>query len=225
MKNIKIIDKLEITDDGLVTNEGNKCRVFLRQGDMDGACGIYSTFMSLLICGLIDRNNILGMEFEGDKNIKKLWKEFKDYSPLMKEGTKSKKISDAINLAFEEKIAFKNKRLQYNKCPQNKKVLDVIKEEIENNNPIIIGVNWSKDSGHWIVVIGIEYTIKQNGNKNISKILALDPLMGEPRFSYWNQVILVTENQIGYKCIRKEGNNESFVKVSLDDCILMSVIE
>ena len=115
--------------------------------------------------------------------------------------------------------------MQYNKCPQNKKVLDVIKDEIENNNPIIIGVNWSKDSGHWIVVVGIEYTIKQNGNKNISKILALDPLIDEPKFSYWNQVILVTENQIGYKCIRKEGNNESFVKVSLDDCILMSVIE
>ena len=49
------------------------------------------------------------MEFEGDKNIKKLWKEFKDYSPLMKEGTKSKKISDAINLAFEKKLHLKIK--------------------------------------------------------------------------------------------------------------------
>ncbi len=226
MKNIKIINKVDINEDGLVSTigyENKNHKIFLRQGDMDAACGLYCTFMSLLICGLISRESITGMAFSDDKKIKNLWKEFSDYSPLIKEGTTSKKLSEAINIAFGEKIEFKKKRLQYNKCPQNKKVLDAIKDEILSDNPIIIGVNWSKDSGHWVIVTGIEYTISNNGNYNINKIFILDPLRNEPKLSYWNQMILVSQNQLGYKCVVQDENADYFTKITLDDCILISI--
>lgn len=38
--------------------DGAQQAVFLRQGDADGACGVYSLLMALLICGLIDRTAI-----------------------------------------------------------------------------------------------------------------------------------------------------------------------
>jgi hypothetical protein len=112
MRYIKIIDKIDINETGLVSAieyENKNHKIFLRQGDMDAACGLYCTFMSLLICGLIDRDSITGMAFSDDKKIKNLWKEFNDYSPLIKEGTTSKKLSEAINVAFGEKIGIRQR--------------------------------------------------------------------------------------------------------------------
>lgn len=50
MASIKILDNIDITDDGLkMRNE----QVFLHQGDIDGACGVYSLMMALIIEGAI----------------------------------------------------------------------------------------------------------------------------------------------------------------------------
>ena len=60
MKNIKIIDKLNITEEGLISLDDidkKSQKVFLKQGDADGACGLYCTFMALLICGATTRKN------------------------------------------------------------------------------------------------------------------------------------------------------------------------
>ena len=44
---IKIIESLELTSEGV--RLGNKQKVHLRQGDLDGACAVYSLMMYLII--------------------------------------------------------------------------------------------------------------------------------------------------------------------------------
>ena len=54
MKEIHIIDKIELSDSGLVVKK-SKQLAHLCQGDLDGACGVYSMMMCLIIEKIIRR--------------------------------------------------------------------------------------------------------------------------------------------------------------------------
>ena len=52
MKPIKFIDNLSFSPDGELVSAGSSYRgsaVFMRQGDLDGACAIYSLMMMLIM--------------------------------------------------------------------------------------------------------------------------------------------------------------------------------
>ena len=36
-------------------------------------------------------------------------------------------------------------------------------------------------------------------------------------------MILVSQNQLGYKCVVQDENADYFTKITLDDCILISI--
>ena len=57
MAEIKIINKVSLSQNGLVIN-GSKQLAHLRQGELDGACAVYSMMMCLVIEKIIKRNVI-----------------------------------------------------------------------------------------------------------------------------------------------------------------------
>ena len=55
---IKIIDSLYLTEKGCSIKKRNYHPVHIRQGDIDGACAVYSLMMNLLILKTISRVQI-----------------------------------------------------------------------------------------------------------------------------------------------------------------------
>lgn len=216
MKTIKIIDKIDINEDGLVAlDDLNKIpqKIFLKQGDADGACGLYCTFMALLVCGVTTRENLLELNLNESGFSSSFMNSFKKFSPLFKEGTTTFDLSKAIKKNFKEDIAFTPKE------EKNSNLIDILKEELLNDNPMIIGVMFPSGLGHWVLAIGMEYTVSSNGNINVNKIFVLDPSGNEPRYSYWNQVISVGKNQSSYKWLTREDNVDGYFSIRLDEGI------
>lgn len=225
MRYQKILSNLDITKDGLVAyvKENTKKNeiVFLKQGDADRACGLYCALMSLLICGVISRNDITTQE---DKNFRKFLKEFRDFTPLIREGTTATKISSAIKNTFNHEVSFKTKRVE------NNELLKLIKVQISKNNPFILGILWERkkgedNGGHWVLVTGVEYENVDGGNledenSEIKKVFVLDSLGDIPEYSYWNQVILVEDDE-KYKWLTKKGNSKGYQVITLEHGIVV----
>ena len=216
MKNIKIIDKLNITEEGLISLDDidkKSQKVFLKQGDADGACGLYCTFMALLICGATTREKLVEVNLNENGSLTPLMNSFKKFSPLFKEGTTTFDLSKAIKKNFKEDITFTPKE------EINSNLIDILKEELLNDNPMIVGVIFPSGIGHWVLAVGMEYTISSNQNINVNKIFVLDSLGEEPKYSYWNQVIIVGKNQNSYKWLTREDNVEGYFSIRLDEGI------
>lgn len=60
----------------------------LRQGDMDGACAVYSLMMNLLVLKILTRNQICGLSnpFKGNTSKGRLFKEFLYDEGLCRDG-------------------------------------------------------------------------------------------------------------------------------------------
>ncbi len=216
MKNIKIIDKLNITEEGLISLDDidkSPQKVFLKQGDADGACGVYCTFMALLICGATTREKLVEVNLNENGSLNPLMNSFKKFSPLFKEGTTTFDLSKVIKKNFKEDITFTPKE------EMNSNLIDILKEELLNDNPMIIGVIFPNGIGHWVLAVGMEYTISSNQNINVNKIFVLDSLGNEPKYSYWNQVITVGKNQNSYKWLTRENNGDGYFSIRLDEGI------
>lgn len=66
----------------------------------------------------------------------------------------------------------------------NKKEIDIQKHIIsylDKNIPIILGIDYNKVDGHWVVVIGYEVE-----EKKIKSLLILDPNIDSPTQCIWN---------------------------------------
>ncbi len=225
MRYQKILSNLDITKDGLVAyvKENSKKNevVFLKQGDADRACGLYCALMSLIICGAISRNDIITQE---DKNLRKFLKEFKDFTPLIREGTTAKKIADAIENTFNHEVSFTRT------LAKNDKLLKIIKNQISIDNPFILGILWESKNGenqggHWVLVTGVEYENLEGGSledtdSKITKIFVLDSLGDIPKYTYWNRIILVEED-MKYKWLTRTGNKKGYEPITLDHGIVV----
>lgn len=217
MKNIKIIDKIDISINGLVSTckRWKKENVFLRQGDADGACGLYCTFMALIMCGIVKRNEIIGIKSGNDDRFREFLSAFDNFSPLIKECTTARQLSSSVKNNFGEDITFRTTQTV------GIELLEKLKKELLNDNPMIIGVNWPKGGGHWVLAVGIEYRILKNNEIAVDKIFLLDSLDEEPISSYWNKVILVDKNQEKYRWLSRENNENGFIDIELDYGIII----
>lgn len=98
MKQIFIHNSLDIDQNELITSslfENNE--VFLKQGSIDGACGLYCLFMALLILGEIDRSE--ATEFWNIKRstrFGKLISVLEDHSLLFNEGTDISQLQELL---------------------------------------------------------------------------------------------------------------------------------
>ena len=85
---IKIIKDLDITASGVSVFNRKWQPVHLQQGEMDGACAVYSMMMNLLILKVLTRNQVVNLKttFKGNTAKGRLFKEFFVTEGLCRDG-------------------------------------------------------------------------------------------------------------------------------------------
>ena len=61
----------------------------------------------------------------------------------------------------------------------------IVKEFIDKNNPVILGIDYKNGGGHWIVAVGYA----MDNDQKLSHILTLDPGNDTPKYSLWNGIL------------------------------------
>lgn len=177
MRNFKVIDPIELTVKG---PEADKDLVHLMQGDADGACGPYSLLMCLIINGVISRSDaVLLHDADGRTRLGRFRDNLLAFGSLVKDGTTADELN-WLSEGFKKDLS-----VEYLWHNSTKQRVDLIAEALDQNNPVIIRVNWQGGGAHWMVAVGYE----RDSNRILRKLLTLDP--GSPRSNQcpWNGVV------------------------------------
>lgn len=199
---IKTISRLSISDFW----EGEKIQeVFLKQGDLDGACGPYSLMMALILSGAINRTRAeqlwLG-KVDGRTTFAKF---IKDLDVLFSNGISDEKllelfthIQKLINTKNINNLALVNiDNKSKNGQPKNTSFLHAVKDHIDEfDRPVIVGLQWNSNDAHFAVAIGYQLKVDAYGEK-LAHILTLDPGSDIGKISAWNGVL--GQGEIGSK--------------------------
>lgn len=175
MKSIKIHNNLKLHEGYLTTSSNDY--VFLKQGHIDGACGVYSLFMALILLGIEANDTVTDLKsIKRSTRFGKLLKLLgTNYNQFLQDGLDSNEIIHLVENSFSKLI---NSKLYNGKYLQQ-----IIKTELQKDNAVLVGI-CGDDLGHWILAVGYEI----DDEKNISKIFFLDPSDDEPT-GYWNATV------------------------------------
>ena len=208
MATIQIVSNLKLhPQKGLLSKDctGKWINVHHQQGDLDGACAVYSVIMNLLILGMIEKEEICVYSSIDKRTRKgKLLSYLLEKQGLVRDGycfrTLAKDIRDYANFTANQKLA-----------KSREDAINIIQKSIENDSPIIISV-FGEEWAHALLAIGIEY----NKNDVPTKILCLDPGAPSPICTYWNCIIDVSTKTLWYK------TEKSQTKAELGDLLVIS---
>lgn len=191
---IKTISSLSISEFW----QGRKVQeAFLRQGDLDGACGPYSLMMALILSGAISRSKaeaIWGGGIDGRTTFAKF---IKDLDTLFAKGV-TDKVLMALFAHIKKMIGTKRinnlslvnlDKTKKSGQPENTSFLHAVRSHIdEHDRPVILSLKWSRTEAHAIVAIG--YQLKTtNSGETLAHILTLDPGSNIGVISAWNGVL------------------------------------
>jgi len=185
----KFIKNIFLEAEGLraIGRSGKLTRVFAKQGDLDGSCGIYSLMMMLIFHqkldweDLIDGERAKGCEFVG--NIQRQFLHGLD--GLCCGGNKLQEISDRVNKCFGSKICETYTTEPDTPNTVSRSILqEMIRMYLDDRQPVMIG--YSKPSGPGHALVAIAY---RREAKNRLRLFCLDPSHGVPFMQLWNTVI------------------------------------
>lgn len=213
MADIHIIDSIRLNHKGLCTlDEKHKwVKLHKQQGDLDGACAIYSLVMAMLCKGLLTDNETQVYNRPDRRTDKgKFLYQFFNERGMIREGYSYVTLAKEINeSSFGVKATRKNPRT-------NNGRVELISDYIYDNIPVIISVVFENKTAHALLAVGIEV----DSNEEITKIYCLDPGYPSPRYSSWNCFIDVskeTKSDYPFYCVCEDG----YSKVSLDDMLII----
>lgn len=192
-----IINKIKLSHKGLQTKDVKEKWVPLhhKQGDLDGACGVYSSLMALLCLGYIDYEDIK-LDTES-KRISRKSNKGKMLSKLMEQQGLLREGYLTSSLAKDIKSYCSDLDVHYHK--KEEIIIDKIQESLMNDIPVVVGITAPR-MGHFVLAIGLEYEETEENNIKyweMNKILCLDPGSELDISSYWNCVIEVKQRQKG----------------------------
>ena len=212
MADIHIIDSVRLSHKGLCTLDENHKWIELhkRQGDLDGACAIYSLVMAMLCKGLLAEDDTKVYNRPNRRTDKgKFLYHFFNEKGMIRDGYTYTALAKEINESpFGIKAIRKNPRTNVGR-------IELISDYIYDNIPVIISVVF-EDGAHALLAVGIEV----DSDETITKILCLDPGYPSPKYSSWNCFIDVSkENKSDYPfyCVNEDKN----YKVSLDEMLII----
>jgi hypothetical protein len=107
MAMFRIIDQIDIGHEGPVANwqNGEHQLIHLAQGSMDGACGPYSLMMALIICGLIDREDLVSLrKVDGRTSAGKLLNALQEYQGFFRDGTHLEDLSELLEKSYPKHL-------------------------------------------------------------------------------------------------------------------------
>ena len=225
MKQFKVIDQLSLIDGVLMCKRPSGRsyqKAHYKQGDLDGACGAYSLSRVLNILGVFEADELLTPTNKQNKRTDE-WKLIKALNQwgLYRDGLKSSDIRTILKKYYSDIVSVYIPRLEKN----GKDVPEKLKYWIDQNTPVILGINYNSEEGHWIVAVG--YALDEN--YNYTSILTLDPGADTPRYCLWNGIIELDKEprkKYGYRYYSDKADKTILTdepdKVSLDEIIVIT---
>lgn len=191
---IKIIKDLDITALGVSVFNRKWQPVHLQQGEMDGACAVYSMMMDLLILKVLTRNQVVNLNttFKGNTAKGRLFKEFFFVTEgLCRDGFYFSEIKEKLSHSFAKEVA--SSALQYTASLSDQaSFVEELRTAIDSDTPLITALSF-RGGAHAVLAIGYE---EQEGVAK--KIFCLDPSYAISPTSLWNGVIILNEGKGKY---------------------------
>lgn len=204
MAQLKVLNQIRISDIGPINEKG--WPIHLQQGSLDGACGIYSLIMALIICGAVkdkDHGALLSADpVRKNSDTGKAISLIQDLvsnkeSLLFRNGVQLTELKKIVTDVYKKSIEPKYEKLTVNHGSSaafkkvgkysTELVHKLIITEVKSNNPVIVHLSSPDGSnGHAVVVVGTEYSSDET---KPSRLFLLDPGVPAPTVSAWNSVI------------------------------------
>lgn len=164
-------------------------KIALQQGDMDGACAVYSLMMYLIAIKVLTYAQVknLNTKFNGQTSKGRLFKEFFEKGGLCRNGFYFSTIVEKLKHSFSKEVSAVSSNYNSTDFDQSKAVQQ-IKEAIDDNCPIMIAEVFKGGGAHAILAVGYEFC-----NDELTKIFCLDPGYPIADYSYWNTVIRIND--------------------------------
>lgn len=192
------------------SKNGRTSTFFHYQGSMDGACGVYSLVMCLRILKIISQNELDLARTNPEKSKNNLLNYLFAKRGMYPEGLTRDQIKRILHTYSSVETTLIDSVIVQD-CIDER-----ILEEIDNNRPVIIGVNWSS-GGHWMACIGYE---KTEDDEYITKFFFLDPGSPESKHSPWNAFVDMPVKEVGKLPHSYCGSNICPCKI--DDAIIFN---
>ena len=214
MAAIKVIKSIRLDSKGVRVKDANGSIVPLhkRQGDMDGACTVYSLAMAMLCMGVVT-NEDLQIYNCADKRTRKgkLLSHFLEEQGLVRNGYSFVTMAKEIRASNFNINAIRKNPKEY------ADVINEIADFLDEDNPVIISTEFG-NGAHALLAIG--YETEDNDDK-ITKILCLDPSEEAPLYTYWNCIIDVsrTGGKLEYPFVYITSTQS--YKVALGDILVL----
>lgn len=214
MAAIKVIKSIRLDSKGVRVKDANGSIVPLhkRQGDMDGACAVYSLAMAMLCMGVVT-NEDLQIYNCADKRTRKgkLLSHFLEEQGLVRNGYSFVTMAKEIRASNFNINAIRKNPKEY------ADVINEIADFLDEDNPVIISTEFG-NGAHALLAIG--YETEDNDDK-IAKILCLDPSEEAPLYTYWNCIIDVsrTGGKLEYPFVYITSTQS--YKVALGDILVL----
>jgi hypothetical protein len=208
---IMVISPIDTTNEGPQVPEGAKGwqPVHRMQGSMDGACGLYSLVMGLIICGVVRYSEARSFHaFSSKSKLGKLLEYFGKMGPLIEKGTDLDQMFKAIDEYSPGPINCQGLMRKGYGAPA---LVEFIEQNIAENHPVLLLITLEGGRSHWVLVIG-----RENKKTKLCRFLILDPEENTPQICSWNGMI-DTRKQKGaypYRWWRTKDIND--VKVQLE---------
>lgn len=214
MAAIKVIKSIRLDSKGVRVKDatGSIVPLHKRQGDMDGACAVYSLAMAMLCMGVVT-NEDLQIYNCADKRTRKgkLLSHFLEEQGLVRNGYSFVTMAKEIRASNFNINAIRKNPKEY------ADVINEIADFLDEDNPVIISTEFG-NGAHALLAIG--YETEDNDDK-ITKILCLDPSEEAPLYTYWNCIIDVsrTGGKLEYPFVYITSTQS--YKVALGDILVL----
>lgn len=210
MATIQIIDNIRLSWKGLQTKDSNNQwgNVHKQQGDLDGACSIYSLVMAMLCQKMITEEDIQILKSPDRRTPKG---KFLYEQGLVHDGYNYTALAREINeQPFEIIATHKRPRSNANR-------IELIEQFISQNIPVIISTDFNGGT-HALLAIGIE----TNEHDIITRIFCFDPGASAPKVSQWNCFIDVSKEGDTHYPFYYVTEIDSY-KVTLNDMLIIEL--
>lgn len=210
---ITVIHGIYLRNQQVLVKDANKHLVPLhrRQGDLDGACAVYSTIMCMLLIGYLSEEDLLLYNLPDKRTAKgKILHELMENNGLVRNGFSYIKLKKELDDKCGSDIVVNRRN------PKNQDdVVSNIADLIDNDIAPIISIEWN-DVAHALLAVGYE----TDDNEIITNILCLDPDAESPKVCAWNCYIDVSKESgdLPYKYV--STSNKGY-KVKLGDYITL----
>ncbi len=205
---IKIIKDLDITALGVSVFNRKWQPVHLQQGEMDGACAVYSMMMNLLILKVLTRNQVVNLNttFKGNTAKGRLFKEFFVTEGLCRDRFYFSEIKEKLSHSFAKEVT--SSALQYTASLSDQtSFVEELRTAIDSDTPLITALSF-KGGAHAVLAIGYE-----EQKDVVKKIFCLDPSYAISPTSFWNGVIILNEGEGKYSHQYITDKDEDYINV------------